>query len=395
MSRSAATRVRTNRTVIMSTNQSQPSRHVVELDGLRGIAILLVISFHYFLLNDSVRARDANPLLQLFQLGWIGVDVFFVLSGFLITGILLATKGAPRYYLNFMARRVLRIWPLYILTLLGLLYILPLVLGSVPSQLESMKAHQLWFWLFGANWLFASQGGFEQTAGGYYWSLAVEEQFYVFWPFVVLLLSNRAIVRTCVLLMGISLLSRLVLLKMGVSGSTLYVVTFARMEALAMGSAIAVISRDASGFDALRRWTGIAAVLGVATVLAVWLIDGGFYFWDKAMAAVGYTAIPLLGACALVRAVKPAPGGVYGRILRTPFLVTSGKYSYALYLFNVPIATVVHQAAFELLPPPSSPIAFGLRFAAFCVIAFAVAWVAAAISWRLIESRILTLKKHF
>ena len=142
--------------------------HYAQLDGLRGVAILLVMFYHFILPHENANSHTANWLPQLLHCGWIGVDLFFVLSGFLITGILVGTRGSPHYFRNFLARRFLRIWPLYYLSLVVLLVMLPMLVPA-SAALQSMQQKQAWFWLYGANWLFAAEQGFKQTSGGYFW----------------------------------------------------------------------------------------------------------------------------------------------------------------------------------------------------------------------------------
>src|SRR4029079_16654625 len=115
--------------------------------------------------------------LQLAQAGWMGVDLFFVLSGFLITNILIEKRSTQHYFRNFIARRTLRIWPLYYVSLLVLLVLLPLAMSTVPEALRSMQDKQGWSWLSAANWVFARDRVFGLPSGGFFWSLAVEEQF--------------------------------------------------------------------------------------------------------------------------------------------------------------------------------------------------------------------------
>src|SRR5687767_13351351 len=122
--------------------KNQTSARNPALDGLRGLAILLVVTFHNFGFIDE------------FIFGWLGVDLFFVLSGFLITGILLKTVGAPHYLRNFFARRILRIFPLYYLSLIIFLVILPLV-GIYKNELAYYTQHQWWLWLYLQNWLYS------------------------------------------------------------------------------------------------------------------------------------------------------------------------------------------------------------------------------------------------
>ena len=200
-----------------TVNSSEPvvnnmtRTHFLPLDGLRGLAILLVMLYHFCLPHRSFHGREPGVLLQFAQGGWMGVDLFFVLSGFLITGILLETRHQPHYFRNFLGRRFLRIWPLYYLSLLVLLVLIPMALSQASPELQGMRDKQAWFWLYAANWLFASEGGFTQTSGGYFWSLAVEEQFYLLWPFLVYALSERSLLRVSMALLALSLVARVVL----------------------------------------------------------------------------------------------------------------------------------------------------------------------------------------
>src|SRR5206468_651405 len=154
---------------------------------LRGLAILLVIAFH------TLRVTGKEGLIGRFgaaiqDSGWIGVDLFFVLSGFLITGILLDSLGKPGYFRNFFARRTLRIFPLYYAVLTVSLFLVPALIGlqRLPELYHRLLENQLWLWTYAANYLQAT-GRHTLPGFGHFWSLAIEEQFYLLWPFVVYL----------------------------------------------------------------------------------------------------------------------------------------------------------------------------------------------------------------
>jgi peptidoglycan/LPS O-acetylase OafA/YrhL len=173
---------------MLGREASQGSRaiqYIPELDGLRGLAIILVVLFH----ARPEQASEFAPLpflYTLLNLGPSGVDLFFVLSGFLITGILLSTKDAsPRnYFWSFYARRILRIFPLYILAVAGFFYGLLPYLHSRGELLNVSRSEQFWFWTYLMNWRDAA--GFRIiNALGHFWSLGVEEQFYLIWPAVI------------------------------------------------------------------------------------------------------------------------------------------------------------------------------------------------------------------
>src|SRR5580698_6867484 len=146
-------------------------KRIRQLDSVRGLAVLLVL----------VHNTDIYPSLHLGLItnaGWSGVDLFFVLSGFLITGILIDTKEAQNYFSSFYARRMLRIFPLYyaVLTLL-------VIVALHPTQ--------IYYYLYLSNWLILLKDGWQPNVAGHFWSLAVEEQFYLIWPLCVWLLPKR------------------------------------------------------------------------------------------------------------------------------------------------------------------------------------------------------------
>lgn len=156
------------------------------LDGIRGLAIILVMLYHFsipFQLSGHLNFIDG--LVGTFlQVGWVGVDLFFALSGFLITGILYDTAGKANYLKNFFVRRFLRIFPLYYLMLFMLIIIIPNFIPSLASKTDQMVDNQVWFWSYLINWRISYLGTFEGIQGGYMWSLALEEQFYLIWPFL-------------------------------------------------------------------------------------------------------------------------------------------------------------------------------------------------------------------
>jgi peptidoglycan/LPS O-acetylase OafA/YrhL len=366
--------------------------HYVQLDGLRGLAILMVIVYHFCLTLPGFQDQGVGYPLQLAQTGWMGVDLFFVLSGFLITNILIETRSTQHYFRNFIVRRTLRIWPLYYASLLVLLVVLPSAIHPVPDALRSMQDKQAWFWLYGANWLFAREHGFGSTSGGYFWSLAVEEQFYLVWPLIVYLLSNRALLQLSLGLLTLSLVLRTVLVQAGVDTNSLYVITFTHLDGLAVGSSLAVCLRDPQLFARVRQALPVAAATGFVGIVTARILDGDHFFWGKAMASFGYSCLAVGFGALMVYALGGGRALGLDRLLASRFLTQTGKYSYALYVVHVPIANIAAPAIMRIF---GSRLGTTLSFALFAVVAFSLSWATAILSWHLFEKRVLALKRYF
>ena len=219
------------------------SKRIPELDGLRGLAILLVIIAHYFplftLAEDHVILRR---VLRLFALGWSGVDLFFVLSGFLIGGILFESRGSPRYFKTIYLRRAYRILPIYSLWLLLYLLVASTWHFFVPQPPigSADLRHFPYYLLFLQNFLFF-KGHLEIIWLGVIWSLAIEEQFYLCAPFVVRNLRVRPLVMVLGSLVLIAPLLRLaVFLWLPQQILLVYLSIFCRADALALGMLAAV-----------------------------------------------------------------------------------------------------------------------------------------------------------
>jgi len=161
---------------------------VPALDGIRGLAILLVIPHDAGLLLDLPGPMHgaAYVVREFIQVGRAGVQLFFVLSGFLITGGLLDSRGAPGYFAALYARRALRILPLYF-AVLSLTFLVLAPRQALPHELLASQRHQIWLWTFLSNWMDPAGGGVSGFT--HFWSLAVEEQFYLLWPLAVLRLA--------------------------------------------------------------------------------------------------------------------------------------------------------------------------------------------------------------
>src|SRR5260370_16732322 len=175
--------------------------HLPGLDGIRGLAILLVMAVHF--IGDATPRNFAERLaVKLASYGVLGVDLFFVLSGFLITGLLLDAKNDPHYFRNFYARRILRIFPLYYLVLALLFLVLPRLIALTPA-LELARERQVWLWTYTANFYIAAKSSWAAlTYVSHFWSLAIEEHFYLLWPLAVFLLSRETLARICLAAIG-------------------------------------------------------------------------------------------------------------------------------------------------------------------------------------------------
>ena len=286
-----------------------------QLDGIRGIAVLLVI-FH----NESTKFLSPH-WGSVFANGWMGVDLFFVLSGFLITGILLDTKHSDGYFKNFYARRTLRIWPLYYSLIFFMFVILPFLRpAEAPTIFE--RSSPWWAYpLYLQNFLVSVPANAVGLLG-VTWSLAIEEQFYVVWPLVVRCCSSVLLGRIAVSVICLSPLLRLFLASQGV---ILYSNTFSRLDGLMAGALLAIVARSADFIPS--RFLGKAwMVLFIATPLAV-LTEAVNARWIVfSMSAVASASLVYLSLYSEHTWLQGA--------LRNRVLVYTGTISYGLYLIH-------------------------------------------------------------
>ena len=369
-------------------------RHIPALDGLRGVAILLVL-FHHFTLYG--RIEPATYLdLQIHRIAlssWVGVDLFFVLSGFLITGILLDSRGSANYFRNFYARRVLRIFPLYYGFLIVFLYVLPRLLSYGPEFADLLE-HQLWYWSYLSNVDIGLNGWPRFKGLGHFWSLAIEEQYYLVWPIVVLLLSRRKLAWTCGGLMVAALAIRTILVSEGVPLAA-YVLTPARMDTLAVGGLLAVLWRSERGKTLLARSTLPLMLVSALIVLGLFVHYRVLGSLKPGTVTIGYTAIACFFGSLLTLAIAVPRPSLFRRIWESHTLGFFGRYSYALYVFHHLVAIYLPRLGFSAadIPTVSGSQLPGLVLFALAGIAISVGL--SLLSWNLLEAPMLSLKKYF
>jgi peptidoglycan/LPS O-acetylase OafA/YrhL len=317
---------------------------------------------------------EPTGVVQAAVVGQTGVDLFFVLSGFLITRILLASKHSSHYFQAFYARRVLRIFPLYFAFLALYFFLLPPLLGApVPPA-----ATQLWSWFYLENvpQTFIS---LHSSGPGHFWSLAVEEHFYLIWPFLVYALSRRGFGVAILATLVLPLFVRAVLLHHGVR---VYFFTFTRMDALGYGAGLAYLLSDASLHTgrAIRMFRMLLILLAVLLVPAFVLLSGSRFDW---LQIVKLSLVPafycaLIGFCLVDPAADPLR-----RLLSAAWLRWLGGISYGLYVF--------HPTCFGLVER------FGARSGFFldALQSFGLTIAVAYLSFRCFEAPILRLKRRF
>ncbi len=368
-----------------------PSRHVPALDGVRGLAVLMVMFFHYESRRFDLHFPGWGLVLDGFRFGWSGVDLFFVLSGFLITGILWDSKERPRYFRNFYARRTLRIFPLYYAFLLLIYALLP-ILGAVST---TRAGTQIWYWTYTSNILIALKGwGVSGRFTPHFWSLAVEEQFYLMWPLVVLLVSRRAGETLCGIVIVAALALRCWAAGLHDHLTATYVLTPTRTDTLAVGALFALAVRGTRDIGALlRRWRPAGVVLLAA--LAGMIRWRGGPEGDRVVATVGFTLVALVFGWFLAEAYFATRSGLLARALTNWPLTWVGRRSYALYIFHYPILGGITAAGLGLAPIRDRLGSAVLAQLVFLTVNIGLSALAAQLSWVLLERRCLRLKGRF
>jgi peptidoglycan/LPS O-acetylase OafA/YrhL len=301
----------------------KPGTHISTLDGVRGLAIIGVLIFH--LVPDFPAIYSALPggLTVGVKLGQKGVDLFFVLSGFLITGILMDTRNNPHRWRNFFVRRGLRIFPLYFLTLI-------VVYNLAPGFFHTtgLREHQGWLWLYLQN--FGSDFGFCPNFG-HFWSLAVEEQFYLVWPFLIWSCPTAKSVRNlCLVTIVLAFLTRLYFVNQESIPTS---ILFCRMDTLAGGGFLAATLRMGKVSASIWRRRCVFGTLTTGLICLPMYVafsgtgSGVQQVWKFSAYAVLFTSF-------VGWAIVAPETSFLAKLLNSRVLAWFGKYSYALYVFH-------------------------------------------------------------
>jgi peptidoglycan/LPS O-acetylase OafA/YrhL len=317
-----------------SGSPALPRGHVPALDGVRGLAILLVMAF-YFVGNAPPVTAAGRALVRATYFGVYGFDLFFLLTGFLLTGVLLEAQGEPGWIRSFYARRARRLLPLSYATIA--LVVLAPSLGGVLSgaHLEEIRGHQGWVWLFGVNVFNALRGEWSFSYLDHFWSLAVGAHFILVWPLLILALGRRprALAATC---LALALGSRFASgLTSSLGASELWgMFTPLRLDGLALGSFVAVLVREPAGVDRLARWLPRVAVGAAGLLVGAALWHHFTEFGQPVLQALRSFVLVVLLACMLAGAATARQGTPVARLFSTRLLGVAGTYSYGLYVFH-------------------------------------------------------------
>lgn len=378
-----------------ANSQKKRSVYMPQLDGLRAIAVFAVLVHHFlpesFFLNSFV------------LVGPLGVRFFFVLSGFLITGILLTYKQKAQsqsetkeIIANFYARRVIRLFPAYYL----------LLFASLAVGYRVIKESFGWHFFYLSNFYFSFAEADNADPLGllsHLWSLAVGEQFYIVWPVVVMLLPTRYLSKVLIGGIAASVLSRFIVSATGFGGPlAVYFLPTSCLDALCLGGLLAYVTAAQYSFSRFKKpFLRFCILFGIP--LFVWThlfaASSKHLLADLLTPSIAeslYLALTPLSASLffvwIVNEGSKGFRGYLGRFLQSRPMLYLGKTSYGIYLYHLLAIYLIRQASFLLdIPSPSSWFAYLILFLASSLFTVLIA----AVSWSIIERPINELKNKF
>lgn len=330
--------------------------------------------------------------IEYFNYGWLGVDLFFVLSGFLITDILFNSLGSKNYFKTFYARRVLRIFPLYYFSLILFLFIIPAINPSL-LEMSYYKEHQVWFWTYLQNWPLIFKDDSGASVLNHYWSLAIEEQYYLIWPLIILLLKKpKRVFTICILLLILVIAARLYIWQnRNDFPSYERAFLFTRVDGLLIGAMLASLYNINP--QLLRKY--FTSFLLILTAL-----NYAFYLFKKNQSPDfpvwgigGFTTFSILFAMAVYEAAMKENKFI-NFIFSNSILRFLGKYSYGFYIFHWPVAIILSPWFHDITSGLFKTNSF-LHLLITGLLSTSAGLLVSIVCYYAIEKHFLKLKKYF
>jgi peptidoglycan/LPS O-acetylase OafA/YrhL len=368
--------------------------HVRSLDGIRGLAILLVLVDHLFWANNSTGSPFLDVLAQLRGSAYCGVNLFFALSGFLITGILLDTLDDPHYFMTFYARRTLRIFPLYY----GFLAVLLLLTRPLHFIWSGWQYYFLTYTQNLAIWRLGVPLDIGPFNIVHFWSLQVEEQFYLLWPLIVYRLRHPESLARLALVACIAILAvRIFLIAMGAHHPAFqfrnltYTATFSSADNILFGCCLCALLRTRWRDTVLRLAPRVFAA-SAAILLATFILCGGLDNpASRFIPTFGYSVIAI--TCTAMIALTQQQGSIAQRLFESDLLGFFGKYSYGIYVFHYSIAGWLTRPIRQYLNDAQGSKLVSVVAGAIVVGVLSV--LIAVVSYHLYEMPFLRMKRFF
>jgi peptidoglycan/LPS O-acetylase OafA/YrhL len=369
-------------------------QYIPTLDGIRAYAVLMVCVFHFFMVNES-GLYETNKILgiALFktaELGQKGVELFFLLSGFLITNILMETKESPKYFTVFYIRRFLRIFPLYYFVLFISFIILP-GLYTPDADAQTIIDKQVWLWTYTANLSgFWGEGGWDAGSNFpwfvHFWSLCVEEHFYLFWPLLIFLSSEKWLPKIMFMVILFSVFS-ILLNSFGYSSKFFGISSINYAGILSLGGLIAYHKMDPERFENINKFA-LKFILPAGILFLVSNFTPRRFQVHEIL-----TLFSSVVFFSMLMIITLKGHKLTDQLFNHRKLFFIGKISYGIYVYHgllVPFLKTYFYDGF--LSKVSNPIFSTIVYTIICTtLAIILAWI----SWEILESQLLKLKKVF
>jgi peptidoglycan/LPS O-acetylase OafA/YrhL len=371
--------------------------YIPSLDGLRGLAVLLVMIYHFSHVPIITHSFVDEAFFKVLTMGWIGVDVFFVLSGFLITRILLWSKEAPisEYLKVFYIKRSLRIFPLYYLYL-GFIFLIfyPLVFSSMggveQTKIQLARESAPWFVFYVSNLKQVFNGMFFGAGLGHLWSLSIEEQFYIIWPFVIYFVNQKNLTKLFFCIILFCLILRICMYIYSFPAESIYVFTATRIDGLVIGGYVAYLSLNTKMAINTKYVLYCFYFLLTVCLLALYII--GPRVEMHPFLYTGFLTLLSVCICMLIWILQSEESSAPKTFFSNRILIFFGKYSYGLYIFHPLLRQFVMKVVGSPIIIFDSQIIWEIGIIVLCT---GVSLIAALLSWNLFEKWFLKSKSFF